>query len=320
MTQFIDPKTLSRVKDLPLVAKTLAHGFLQGLHDSRQRGVGIEFSQYRVYEPGDELSKIDWKLFARSDRYFVREAERESEINVWFVLDCSESMLQASSPHANKSSKKSRRSTSQNSNEASEERVWSKLKYSQYLIATMAYLAQKQGDSVGLLALSSGKSQFTPAYAGERHWQKLLIELTQIQPNGTFPEVEQVKRQLSSLRKNGLIILLSDFHQQHDEISQLAINLANDRTEVISFHLSSNDEIDFPFTGAIRFEDLETKEQRLVSAEQVKDDYLTERQAYNTQLESKLTKHRVQYVPTNIDQPLNETLFTFLNARKKVIR
>jgi len=311
MTQFIDPKTLSRVKDLPLVAKTLAHGFLQGLHDSRQRGVGIEFSQYRVYEPGDELSKVDWKLFARSDRYFVREAERESEINVWFVLDCSQSMLQSSMQSESKEQQK---------NNIPEESRWTKLKYSQYLIATMAYLAQKQGDSVGFLALSSANNHFLPAYAGERHWQKLLIELTHINPNGKFPDVGQVITQLSTMRKNGLIILLSDFHQQSDEISKLALNLANDRTEVISFHLSSQDEIDFPFKGAVRFKEFETNEEILVSAEQVKDEYIAQRKHYNEQLNLKLSKQRVQYVPTNIDQPLNESLFKFLNARKKVVR
>jgi len=309
MTQFIDPKTLSRIKDLPLVAKTLAHGYLQGLHDSRQRGVGIEFSQYRAYEPGDELSKIDWKLFGRSDRYFVREAERESEINVWFVLDCSQSMQHSSSA-----------ASALQENYLQENTDWTKLKYSQYLISTLAYLAQKQGDSVGFLALSSDDSNFLPAYAGERHWKKLLIELTKVKPSGVFPSVNQVSAQLSSLRKNGLIILLSDFHQQSDIISELAINLANDRTEVISFHLSNQDEISFPFKGPIRFEDIETKEEILVLAEQVKDNYLATRKQYTEELETKLAQHCVQYVSTNIDEPLNENIFNFLKARMKVGR
>ena len=100
MTQFIDPLTLARVKDMPLVAKTVAQGVLYGSHTSTQRGSGVEFSQYRAYEPGDPLARIDWKLFARSDRYFVREAERESNINVWLVLDASQSMLQISEKSA----------------------------------------------------------------------------------------------------------------------------------------------------------------------------------------------------------------------------
>lgn len=318
MTQFIDPKSLSRVKDLPLVAKTLAHGFLQGLHDSRQRGVGIEFSQYRIYEPGDELSKIDWKLFGRTDRYFVREAERESEINVWFVLDCSQSMAQSS--EQSKSHQVGNNQQQLSKSNIKEHEEWTKLKYGQYLIATLAYLAQKQGDSVGFLALSADRSHFLPAYPGERHWQKLLIELTKVKPSGAFPKMAQRSTQLSLLRKNGLVILISDFHQRNNEVSQLALNLANARTEVLGFHLACQDEISFPFKGAIRFEDLETKEEMLVSAEQVKEDYLAARKQYNDELSTKLAKHRVQWLPTNIDNPLDENLFTFLNARKKVLR
>lgn len=306
MTQFIDPKTLSRLKDLPLVAKTLAHGFLQGLHASHQRGVGIEFSQYRIYEPGDELSKVDWKLFARSDRYFVREAERESEINVWFVLDCSRSMQQSSLVE------------NHTEVDAQDNSDWSKLTYSKYLISTMAYLAQKQGDSVGFLALSSQKSHFLPAYAGERHWQKLLIELAKVQPGGVFPKKKSVQAQLTSMKKNGLIIFLSDFYQQTDEISDLAASLANSRTDVANFHLSTQDEISFPFSGAIRFQDLETEEEVLVSAEQVKTDYLLKRAQFQTKLKIKMTQQSVQHVATNIDQPLNETLYQFLNMRNKV--
>ena len=97
MQPLIDPLVLASIKDMPLIAKTVAHGLLHGLHASVQRGTGVEFSQYRAYEPGDPLGNIDWKLFARSDRYFVREAERESNINIWLVLDASASMLQRSS-------------------------------------------------------------------------------------------------------------------------------------------------------------------------------------------------------------------------------
>ncbi|MEP1870824.1 MAG: DUF58 domain-containing protein, partial [Paraglaciecola sp.] len=119
MEQFLDPLVLARVKDMPLVAKTVAQGFLHGLHNSVQRGTGIEFSQYRAYEPGDALSNIDWKLFARSDRYFVREAERESNINIWLVLDASASMLQQAS-HSNEG--------------------WNKFDYARHLLATIAYI------------------------------------------------------------------------------------------------------------------------------------------------------------------------------------
>ncbi|MFT5164114.1 MAG: hypothetical protein ACI9FJ_002715, partial [Alteromonadaceae bacterium] len=173
--RLIDPKTLARVKDMPLIAKTVADGFLQGLQTSQQKGVGIEFSQYRSYEPGDELNHIDWKLFARSDRYYVREAQRTSEITLWLLVDTSASMLQGSEPTG--------------VNGAS----WDKLSYAKHLAATLAYIGQRQGDSVGLLGLSSGKElslssgkelslssgkelSFLPPAGGERHWQRVMAK------------------------------------------------------------------------------------------------------------------------------------------------
>lgn len=299
MHQFLEPKTLSRIKDLPLVAKTLAQGFLHGLHASTQRGVGIEFSQYRAYEPGDDLAKIDWKLFARSDKYFVREAERESDINIWFALDTSTSMLQQSQlSHSNN--------------------AWNKLAYARTLLATVAYLAQKQGDNVGFLSLSSKEQSYLPAISGERHWQKILLALTKIKAMDTFPTFEQVTNQLGYMQNNGVIFIISDFHQQHNEIVELVGRLSNTRTEVVAIQLTCEDEEEFPYKGAVRFEDLETKQQILVSANQVKEKYFTEKAKVQAELLTKLTKYNVQHYIANIDEPLDQTLFDILKARSKV--
>jgi uncharacterized protein (DUF58 family) len=311
MQQFIDPKTLSRVKDLPLAAKTLAQGFLQGLHNSMQRGVGIEFSQYRIYEPGDDLSKIDWKLFARSDRYFVREAERESDINVYLVLDSSRSMLQKSDV------------TNEKGGATKESKIkghWSKFEYARYLLATVAYLAQKQGDAVGLLNLSSENSAYLPPLSGERHWQKILIQLARMTARNGFPDINKVRAQLSAMRNNGVIFIVSDFHQHNSEIVDLVCQLSNPRTDVVAIQLDSQDEIDFPYKGAIRFEDLETKEQILVSASQVRADYFHNKATYQEQLLTQLAKHKIQHFYANIDKPLDQTLYDFLRARNKVVR
>lgn len=299
MHQYLDPKTLSRVKDLPLVAKTLAQGFLHGIHASAQRGVGVEFSQYRVYEPGDDPGKIDWQLFARSDKYFVREAERESDVNVWFVLDTSLSMMQHSQiSHPNNH--------------------WSKLDYARTLLATLAYLTQKQGDNIGFLSLSTQVQSYLPALCGERHWQKILLALTKITASDTFPNVEQVAKQLGNMQKNGVIFLISDFYQQDNEIVELVSKLSNARTDIIAIELTCDDEETFPYQGAIRFEDLETKTQKLVSASQVKEDYFKAKVQSQQDLVTQLTKHKVKHFIANIDAPLDQTLFDMLKARNKV--
>jgi uncharacterized protein (DUF58 family) len=297
--QFIDPLTLARVKDLPLVAKTVAEGFMHGLHQSRQKGTGIEFSQYRAYEPGDELSKIDWKLFARSDRYFVREAERESNINVWLLLDASASMHNQSEF-------------------VGKDKGIHKLDYARYLLATIAYLAQQQGDTVGLIGLSTEQVSYLPARSGLQQYQRILLQLARMKSGGVFPNINQLKSNISAMRRSGLVIVVSDFYQQNDEIMQLVASLKNTKTDLVAVQLESTDEIEFPYSGILRFEDLETKQQRLVSAKSVRDDYLKNRQSFNNTLNQTLSEHQVQHVKCNIDQPLDEMLFHFLTARQKL--
>jgi uncharacterized protein (DUF58 family) len=303
---YFDAKTLQRVKDLPLVIKTLAQGFLHGIHISQQRGVGIEFSQFRAYEPGDELSKIDWKLFARSDKYFVREAERESDVNVWLVIDCSESMLQ-----------KSIQIKDEAKQPIQDVGRWHKLDYARYLAATISYLAQNQGDSVGLLALSGQQPFQIPAYSGSKHWQKILLSLTKINASGSVPETKQVLKYLHSMQENSLIVVISDFHQTHDELLSLTLQLKHSKTDVIAFHLDSDDEINFPYQGMVKFKDLESGQNLTVAAKDVRINYLEKKAQINKQLIAQCVKNNINYFKANIDQPLDESLADFLQVRTR---
>ena len=303
---YFDAKTLQRVKDLPLAIQTLARGFLHGIHTSQQRGVGIEFSQFRAYEPGDELSKIDWKLFARSDKYFVREAERESDVNVWVVIDCSESMLQQSI-----------RVKGDAKSQPEEFGRWHKLDYARYLAATIAYLAQNQGDNVGLLALSGQQTVQIPAYSGSKHWQKILLSLTKLTASGSLPETKQILKYLHSMQGNSLIIVISDFHQTHDELLSLTSQLKHSKTDVIAFQLDSDDEINFPYKGMVKFKDLESGQYVTVAAKDVRANYLEKKEKVNKQLTAQLLKNNIHYFNANIDQPLDQTLVNFLTVRAR---
>jgi uncharacterized protein (DUF58 family) len=296
MQSLIDPLVLARIKDMPLVAKTVAQGFLHGLHSSVQRGSGLEFSQYRAYEPGDALGNIDWKLFARSDRYFVREAERESNINVWLVLDASASMLQ-------------------NSSESSG--GWHKFDYGKHLLATISYLAHQQNDGIGLLGLSSDKLSYAPALTGKQHWQKLILQLSQMSTGPEFPSVDMLHRHLTHLRTNSLVIVVSDFYQKHNEIFDFMQNVLSQKTEVLAVQLQSNQELSFPYKGHIRFEDRESKQHILVSAEEVKGDYLASRQRWQQNTSERFSQLDIQHCLANIDHPLDKTLHQFFAARQK---
>jgi len=297
MQRFIDPLTLARVKNLPLIAKTVADGFLHGLQQSHQRGVGIEFSQYRAYEPGDPLSRIDWKLFARSDRYFVREAERESEIAMWFVLDASASM-----------------------NQASENRpgAWTKFEYARHLLATLSYIGQQQGDHVGMLALSGDQQHLLPPASGERHWHRLLKQLIAIESGDSFPEPGHINSAIQRVQKTGLVFIISDFYQVSDELNEFIKQVSAGRTEVVAMQLQSTDELEFPYKGAICFEDLETGEQVLVSAKSARDTWLESLAAHQQSLESFLHRQRVTLNQINIDEPMDQALYDFLINRHAI--
>lgn len=306
MHRLIDPKTLARIRDLPLVAKTIAEGFLMGHQASTQRGVGLEFSQYRAYQEGDELNRIDWKLFARSDRYYVREAERESEIDVWFLLDSSASMLQSSAPIQGVQG-------------------LSKLDYAKYLIASLSYLANKQGDSFGLLSLNdkqlnqaAQRKAFIPANSGERHWQRLLIELNNIKSGLIFPKLNSLKHIFENMSKPSIIFVLSDFYQQNNEITHFISKLNSKLSEVVALPLNTEDELTFNYTGSIRFKDLESEQEILVSAKSAKRSYLDALENHKAELRQQFAERNISHYNLNIDQPLDAGLFAYLRHRHRL--
>ena len=299
MQQWIDPLTLSRVKDMPLVAKTVADGVLHGQHTSVQKGSGIEFSQYRSYEPGDELGKVDWKLFARSDKYFVREAERESDTQIWLVLDASLSMLQQSAVSKAKNG-------------------WHKLDYARYFLATIAYIAQQQGDSVGVIGLSDQHIDFLPCGTGQQHWHKLMLTLSQLTVGKQFPSKASLERQLGKVHPQGLIFVLSDFIQHNQEILEFIQPLNYGHNEVVAMQIVCDDELNFPYKGAIRVENPETKEQRLVSSSEVKTQYLAAYKQHQSDLKERLMQQNITLFRANIDEPLDKGVHAYLASRARV--
>ena len=297
MERFIDPRTLARVKDLPLVARTVADGFLHGIQASHQKGVGIEFSQYRSYEPGDEPGRIDWKLYARSDRYFIREAERESEIAIWIVLDCSGSMAQRSDSAAPGG--------------------WSKFDYGRHLAATVSWIAQRQGDMVGFMALSGETQEVLRPQTGERQWHRILKALHAVQPGGGMPPAARVQALLGQLQRPGLVLVISDLHQASDEIHALLRRISTQHNEVACLQLQCEDELSFPWRGPTRFVDLETGEELLVSGRSAREQYLAGLETHQAQLTRSLALLGISLETVNIDQPMDAALHAFLTRRQR---
>lgn len=280
----IPPQVRSRLKDLRLTARRAVglHGI--GLHHSRSRGAGLEFAQYRAYEPGDEPRQIDWKLYARSDRFFVREAERESPLAVWTLIDASASMAQADGARPG----------------------WSRLDAAKALAACIGELALRQGDRFGLVALRGDGLRLVAPAGGVRQRDRLLLELHGLSAAGAFPPASQLTPLWERIGAGDLVVLLSDCFDEAGVA--LAERLAAARREVLAIQLLTAEERDFPFKGGHRFRDPETGEELLGDGAAMRADYLARfaaaRRALDARLDASGIAHAVYFLDQELDLPL----------------
>jgi uncharacterized protein (DUF58 family) len=274
----------ARLRDLRLSARSAAGGDGLGMHASRSRGAGLEFAQYRGYEPGDEPRRIDWKLYARSDRYFVREAERDSPLTIWLVIDASASMAVVDRARPD----------------------FSKLDAAKLLAACVIELALRQGDRFGLIGLSADALRFVAEGAGARHRDRCLLELDQLDSAGRLPEAGQLRPLWERVRPGSLVLFLSDFFD--DELAELAIRLSAARREVLAIQLLSADERDFPFKGGQRFRDPETGSEIRVDAKAARDDFIARFAAARAALAKRLAAAGVTHVEHVLDHALDDPL------------
>jgi uncharacterized protein (DUF58 family) len=287
----LDPKVLMTIKDLPLLAKTVVDGFMNGFNKSTVKGPGLEFSQYRSYQPGDDLRWLDWRMFARSDRYYIRESEIETSISVRFLVDASASMNH-------------------------DDNGVTKIDYARWLTASLAYLANLQGDAIGMYVFKEGDLFSLPSRPDPQHLQRLYYQLQQIHPAGTFTKPVHYKELFAGTGRKELLIFITDMYQADGEISKLLDSLAALKHEVIVFHLMGQNELDFDFKGYTTLEDLETGETVQVSP-QTKKPYQETLTQHLSNLRMQLLGKRIVYKMLSTTQPLNEALREFLVQRNK---
>jgi len=291
----LDPKVLMTIKDLPLLAKTVIDGFMNGFNKSTVKGPGLEFSQYRSYQPGDDLRWLDWRMFARSDRYYIRESEIETSISVRFLVDASSSMN-----HDDNGVKK--------------------IEYAKALTASLAYLANLQGDSVALNVFKDGELFSIPSKPDPQHLQRLFYHLQQVGPAGTFTKPIHYKELFAGAGRKELLVFITDMYQADGEINALLNSLSALKHEIIVFHLMGQNELDFDFKGFSTLEDLETGETIQVNTQRAIDAYQEKLQEHLATIRSELLGKRIAYRMISTSQPLDEALRDFLVQRKKGAR
>lgn len=293
MSKLLDPKIMMAIKDLSLAAKTTIEGYMHGINRSSIKGPGLEFSQYRSYQPGDDLRMLDWKMFARSDRYYIRESETETNITIRLIVDASASMNHQDGAHK-------------------------KIDYARYLAASLAYLGNLQGDAVGLHIFKENEIVTLPAKQDHQHLARLFFKLEQIEPKGNFTSSTVYKPLYASSKKRELTIFISDLYQASDEIFELLDVTTSIKHEVILFHLMARNELELDFKGYSNFEDLESGNRVQVDQEAMRKTYLNNLNDHLNQVRTRALNRQIYYRMLRTDQPLEVAIRDFLNQRKNL--
>ena len=293
MSRLLDPKILMSIKDLQLAAKTTVDGFMSGINKSTIKGQGLEFSQYRSYQPGDDLRQLDWKMYARSDRYYIRESEVETSISVRFVIDASASMNHT-------------------------DNGYTKIEYAKYLAASLAWLANLQADAIGLYVLQDGGLFSLASRRDYQHLTRFYYQLETITPAGKFTQPIHYKDIFTGTAKKELLIFITDLYEQDGEIFTLLDSLVSMKHEVIVFHLMGNNELEFDYKGYAALEDLETGRIVKINSMQKNETYREQMNNYLSATRMKLLNKNIFYRLLNMAQPLDQALRDFLNQRSKL--
>lgn len=295
MSTLLSPATILAIRDLQLAARTVVDGFLTGMHASRMKGVGLEFSQYRSYQPSDDLRWLDWKMYARSDRYYVRQSEIETSIDIQLILDASNSMLHT-------------------------EDGISKIDYARYLAASLGYLSHLQGDATGLAAVSEGQITTLAARREARHMARFYYQLEQLRAGGRLPEDANISAFTTGPHKRRLIVFITDFYERHLEIMRLLDAFAAMGHEVIAFHLAGQQEQSARFAGYQAVEDLETGEVLPLDGSVDTARYAQAWHAFTGQISRRLLEKNIHYRMLDLQAPMDMALRDFLRHYHKIRR
>jgi uncharacterized protein (DUF58 family) len=290
--RFLDPAVLARIGSLELRARTVVEGFLSGLHRSPLKGFSVEFAEYRPYHPGDDLSTIDWKVFARSDRHFVKQYEEETNLRAYLILDVSASMQYGTGP-------------------------LTKLEYGSCLAASLAYLLRRQRDSAGLTTFDDRIRTVLPPSSRPGQLRAMLHALDTQAP-GAATDTGRLLHQLADMiSKRGLVVLISDLLDDPGRVIDGLRHLRFRGSDVLVFHLLDRAELTFPFEGPATFRDVESDEEVVTEPSAVRAAYLAALESHLDRYRHGLQSSGIDYRLLETSAPLDLALHSFLSVRSR---
>ncbi len=287
----IDRPTIGRLSQLGLRARLAVEGFYSGIHKSPYHGFNVEFAEYREYCPGDDLRYLDWRVLAKSDKLFIKQFEAETNLSCYLLLDCSASMDFTTNSET-------------------------RLDYGAYLSAALALLMLRQGDQVGLVMFDNGVQQFIPPRGNARHFGAIMEALETLKP-GKDTNLPGVLHEMAErVRRRSLIIIISDFFDDVEEVLNGLQHFRHRRHEVIVLHLLDQAEIDFPFDRVTLFEGMERGEELVIDPRVMAQGYRWRFREFMDSLKTGCTEKNIEYERMMISEPFDRALSTYLSRRR----
>lgn len=292
--RFVDPTVLARIGNLDLVARHVVDGFINGLHRAPHFGASIDFAEHRGYVPGDDIRRLDWRLFARTDKFYLKQYEADTNTNFAVLLDISKSMTFAG-----------------------EGRV-SKLEYARCLAACMGYMAHRQRDRVGIVTFDEDIVSYVPPSA--KHFDVMLHTLDRAEPTRAGRLRVPLEKIAEHFKRRSVVALISDFYEEPEEVLEAIKPYRFLGNDIMVFHVLDNAELEFPYRDASRFQDLETGEEIPVVPESLLKQYRELVQAHIESLRTRFSEIRVDYTLVDTSRPLDDALFSYLAHRERTMK
>ena len=292
--KFLNPQTLSKLQGLDLKARLIVEGYVSGLHKSPYHGFSIEFAEHREYVPGDDLRYVDWKVFGKSDRIYLKQYEEETNFACYFLVDTSESMLYKS-----------------------EQAAVSKLEYAQYVAAALAYLIVQQQDAAGLATFDTAVRNFVRAGSNPSHL-KQICHMLEHAPTGGETAMGPIFHDLAErIRKRGLVVIISDLFDDLPTLMLGLKHLRHRRHEVLVMQIIDPAEQDFPFQDPTLFKGLEHLPEEMTEPRSLKAAYCREFEAFLLEARRGCRDLHMEYTLLRTDMPLDAALTSFLSGRAR---
>jgi uncharacterized protein (DUF58 family) len=285
---FIDPRVLAQIGELTLLARSVVDGFLHGLHRSSRAGLSLDFAEHRPYQPGDDLRRIDWRVYGRTDRFYLKTYEADTNADVVFALDASASMDYGTASY-------------------------SKFDYARFLTASLAWLAQRQGDRVGLVTLAGDILDIVPP--STRHLNLLLHTLGRVKAKGEG-QIPAMMERVAQLRgRSGIVVLVSDCYEDPSVLRRSLSGMRARGNDVIVFHVIDPGERDLPWSAPGNFEDAESGVRMPLRPDDLRKEYQEIFEEHRRTLLREFGRENIDYAVSETDHPLDASLRTFLDLR-----